>query len=335
MNVELQTAFAKQARTVLDTLPKIAGNGTLTPPQWKKERHLPPKYVVAALNRRFPDAPICRPADSPEKRAAAAMKAAKVTPAMSTRVENGAIIDVLLKELVMAVFATTQVVFALYVHEVVTTPSGAKGVRMICPGCKSNSEVKPPGVSGHDFPNAGAQKASRTFAGTLSSWKVPRRWPTKKVVIADDGWDEATSREHCPNGASFITMDDRILVAGEQGRELREIHWCIRFRVLSSSTGQGAHATRIHSQCEGQFLCMDGTWRIGLRVIDSPDCLCFLLGEDAKVHSYGAVQSERKEEIYLLLNRYAERRRRNGTLLALEWVYDDLCCRGADDVTKG
>ncbi|CAB1109790.1 unnamed protein product [Ectocarpus sp. CCAP 1310/34] len=127
----------------------------------------------------------------------------------------------------------------------------------------------------------------------------------------------------------------RILVAGEQGQELREMHWCIRFCVLSSSTGQGAHATRIHSQYGGQFLCMDGTWRIGLRVIDSPDCLFFLLGEDAKVHAYGAVQSERKEEIYLLLKKYAERRRRNGTLLALECLYDDLCCRGADDVTKG
>ncbi|CAB1120051.1 unnamed protein product [Ectocarpus sp. CCAP 1310/34] len=84
-----------------------------------KERHLPPKYVAAAFNRRFPDAPICRPADSPEKRAAAAMKAAKVTPAMRTRVEKGEIMDVFLKEPAMAVFATTQVVFALYVHEVV------------------------------------------------------------------------------------------------------------------------------------------------------------------------------------------------------------------------
>ncbi|CAB1096225.1 unnamed protein product [Ectocarpus sp. CCAP 1310/34] len=80
---------------------------------------------------------------------------------------------------------------------------------------------------------------------------------------------------------------------------------------------------------------MDGTWRIGLRVIDSPDCLFLLLGEDAKIHAYGAAQSERKEEIYLLLKRYADRRRRNRTLLALEWLYDDLCCRGADDVTKG
>ncbi|CAB1114268.1 unnamed protein product [Ectocarpus sp. CCAP 1310/34] len=56
MNVELQTAIAKQARMVLDTLPKIAGNVTLTPPQWMKERHLPP---------------------NPEKRAAAAMKAGR------------------------------------------------------------------------------------------------------------------------------------------------------------------------------------------------------------------------------------------------------------------
>ncbi|CAB1113640.1 unnamed protein product [Ectocarpus sp. CCAP 1310/34] len=233
MNVELQTAIVKQARTVLDTLPKIAGNGTLTPPQWMKERHLPPKYVAAAFNRRFPDAPICRPADSLEKRAAAAMKAAKVTPAMSTRVENGEIIDVLLKESVMAVFATTQVVFALYVHEVMTTPGGAKGVRMIGPGCKSNSEVKPPGVSGHDFPNAGAQKAIRTFAiravpdvGRVVVPLAGRYFCTasgcplvlesakkaankKKVVVADDGWDEATIREHCPNGGSFTTMDDR------------------------------------------------------------------------------------------------------------------------------
>ncbi|CAB1113369.1 unnamed protein product [Ectocarpus sp. CCAP 1310/34] len=145
--------------------------------------------LSTAIYRRFPDAPICRPADSPEKRAAAAMKAAKVTPAMSTRVENGEIIDVLLKESAMAVFATTQVVFALYVHEV---------IRAV------------PDVGRVVVPLAG--RYSCTASGcplVLESAKKPAN--TKKVVIADDEWDEATIREHCPNGGFFTTMDDRYM----------------------------------------------------------------------------------------------------------------------------
>lgn len=59
----------------------------------------------------------------------------------------------------------------------------------------------------------------------------------------------------------------------------------------------------IHSLCDGEFLNMDGTWRIGSRVLDSPDCLFFLLGEDGKVHSYGAVRSESKDELYPLFQR--------------------------------
>lgn len=33
-------------------------------------------------------------------------------------------------------------------------------------------------------------------------------------------------------------------------------------------------------------------------------------------------------------HRYADRRRKKGTLYALRWLYQDRCCRGCKDVTK-
>jgi len=60
----------------------------------------------------------------------------------------------------------------------------------------------------------------------------------------------------------------------------------------------------ILSEFAGEFLCMDGTFRIAGRVMDSMECLFFLLGEDAKVHAWAAVRSESKEEIRGLLLRY-------------------------------
>ncbi|CAN0504013.1 unnamed protein product, partial [Ectocarpus sp. 12 AP-2014] len=58
------------------------------------------------------------------------------------------------------------------------------------------------------------------------------------------------------------------------------------------------------------------------------------MGEDAKILGYGAVKSESEEELTLLFQRYADRRRKKGTLHALRWLYDDRCCRGSKDVTK-
>ena len=41
--------------------------------------------------------------------------------------------------------------------------SAGMGVRMVCPGCLSNTHVKPPGASGHGFPSVNAGRVSGTF----------------------------------------------------------------------------------------------------------------------------------------------------------------------------
>lgn len=79
----------------------------------------------------------------------------------------------------------------------------------------------------------------------------------------------------------------------------------------------------ILSQCTGQFLCMDGTFRIAGRVMDSMECLFFLLGEDAKVHAYAAVRSESKEELLPLFTRYIN------VLMCTWWS-----CRGMPWLTR-
>lgn len=61
----------------------------------------------------------------------------------------------------------------------------------------------------------------------------------------------------------------------------------------------------IQAECEGQIVNMDGTWRIGLRVPGVPACLYFLLGENAKVHDYGAIKSESKSQLRPLFMRCA------------------------------
>lgn len=55
------------------------------------------------------------------------------------------------------------------------------------------------------------------------------------------------------------------------------------------------------SLVDGQFLNAYGTFRIAGRVNDDSQCLYFLLGDDAKVHAYAAVRSERKDEIVPLM----------------------------------
>lgn len=69
---------------------------------------------------RFPQAPICRPVESVEMLAKAAMGPTAATAAMKRLVQNdGADMKQLLRQAAMAAFATPHVVIALYVHEVV------------------------------------------------------------------------------------------------------------------------------------------------------------------------------------------------------------------------
>ncbi|CAN0474640.1 unnamed protein product, partial [Ectocarpus sp. 8 AP-2014] len=88
------------------------------------------------------------------------------------------------------------------------------------------------------------------------------------------------------------------------------------------------------AQVVGEFVNSDGTFRAAGKVMDEAQCLYFLMGEDAKILGYGAVKSESEEELTRLFQRYADRRRKKGTLHALRWLYDDRCCRGCKDVTK-
>ncbi|CAB1102665.1 unnamed protein product [Ectocarpus sp. CCAP 1310/34] len=158
----------------------------------------------------------------------------------------------------------------------------------------------------------------------------------------------------------------RALAAGDQGRELRDMRRYMSFAekhgdgslwpgwkfvrgtlvgtpsvaVLNTIYNAGHDEEKdymrrvIQAECEGQIVNMDGTWRIGLRVPGVPACLYFLLGENAKVHDYGAITSESKSELRPLFMRYADRRRRNGTLPTLQYLYDDMCCKNAVDVTE-
>lgn len=53
----------------------------------------------------------------------------------------------------------------------------------------------------------------------------------------------------------------------------------------------------------GEFLNMDGTFRSAGKVMDDSSCLFFVMGQDGKVHTYGAVKSESQKEIYPLVSR--------------------------------
>lgn len=57
-------------------------------------------------------------------------------------------------------------------------------------------------------------------------------------------------------------------------------------------------------QFRGQFLNMDGTFRCAGKVVDDASCLFFVMGEDAKIHTYGAVKSESRQDISPLVTRY-------------------------------
>ncbi|CAM9518125.1 unnamed protein product, partial [Hapterophycus canaliculatus] len=85
------------------------------------------------------------------------------------------------------------------------------------------------------------------------------------------------------------------------------------------------------SNAGGEFLNIDATFRVAGKTMDDAQCLLFALGEDAKVHVYAAIKSEKQDEVQPVLERYAERRTKVKTLYTLRYVYDDLCCRGAKD----
>lgn len=53
----------------------------------------------------------------------------------------------------------------------------------------------------------------------------------------------------------------------------------------------------LRSLVDGEFINADDTFRIAGRVKHEAQCLHFLLGEDAKVHTYAAVTSESKEQV--------------------------------------
>lgn len=57
------------------------------------------------------------------------------------------------------------------------------------------------------------------------------------------------------------------------------------------------------AQCGGQFVNSDGTFRSAGKVMDDAACLFFVMGEDAKIHTYGAVESERQEQVHPLFQR--------------------------------
>lgn len=124
-NRGLQDAIPRSGKAVTMHLPTIGVDGRLYPPgtKVKAETLLPPPRVVAAqFMEKFPEAPICRPLQSVETRALAAMQPSAATPAMKKKAtrETGAVaLDKQLREAAMGVFATIQVVIALYVHEVV------------------------------------------------------------------------------------------------------------------------------------------------------------------------------------------------------------------------
>lgn len=61
----------------------------------------------------------------------------------------------------------------------------------------------------------------------------------------------------------------------------------------------------IHSNCHGEFMNCDGTYRIALRVYDGPDCLYCVMGEDGKVQDYAALRSESRPEVLPFFKRCA------------------------------
>ncbi|CAM9973685.1 unnamed protein product, partial [Pylaiella littoralis] len=382
-NRGLQDAMSRSARLVMRYMPRIAAGGALIPPGMRAGDAgvKSPRAVAAQFRARFPNAPICRPLESVEDRALAAMQLKAATPAMKKRAEEGEDMGYLLREAAMGVFATVHVDVAIFAHELVFFPIMVKDERfqartengtavvMICPGCKSNKFVKPPGVSGHGFPCLSAKlRVAHDIAGVavpvagryaclgptcpLRMESAKRAAEKAKVVIGDDGWDEDTIRKYSPNGASFTTMDDRVQQEMERKAGREPTLWPgWKFKrgtiaatpsvtVLNTIYSAGHEEDKGHmhagvvAQAGGQIINCDGTFRIAGRVLDDANCLYFVLGERGKVHAYAAVKSESKGELLPLFTRYAERRERSGTSGTLQWVYDDNCCQGAKDTGK-
>ncbi|CAN0138034.1 unnamed protein product [Ectocarpus sp. 4 AP-2014] len=383
-NRGLQDAMSRAVKAILEYLPTITGDGRLLPPGTRgrgSDNVRSPRLKAAAFKRRFPNSPVCKPLESVETRAIEAMQPSAATGAMQERAKKDEDLGHRLREAAMATFATVDVEIALYVHEVVffeelvrddrfkVNTRGGAGVRMICPGCKSNKFVKPPGVSGHGFPCMGAKlRVAHDVAGVvvpvtgryaclgpgcpLRLESAKRSAARKKDVVADDGWDEDTINKHCPNGVSFNTMDESEQQEIERKAGRGPTSWpAWKFNrssitatpsvtVLNTIYAAGheedkGHMHReLHSLVDGQFVNADGSYRLVGRVNHDAQCLYSLMGEDAKIHAYGALKSESKVETFALYTRYAERRRRSGTLTTLQWIIDDLCCRGAKDVNQ-
>ncbi|CAM9721759.1 unnamed protein product, partial [Pylaiella littoralis] len=197
-NEILQIAVSSQLKAVHRHLPTMCADGRLIPPKdaaadaprtsdagaraafkgkgkgpASKGKLLSPAEVAAAFNSKFPQAPICRPAENVETRALAAMQPTAAMKKKATA-KDGRVDEVRLGELVreaaMAVFATVSVLVAVYVHEIVffnllvrdkrfqMLTAAGMGVMMMCPSCLTNKFVHPPGVSGNGFPSIFSQK---------------------------------------------------------------------------------------------------------------------------------------------------------------------------------
>lgn len=59
----------------------------------------------------------------------------------------------------------------------------------------------------------------------------------------------------------------------------------------------------LEAEVSGRFLHWDGTFRIAGRTADEAICLFIAMGEDAKIHTFGALRSEGQAEIPPLLMR--------------------------------
>lgn len=55
---------------------------------------------------------------------------------------------------------------------------------------------------------------------------------------------------------------------------------------------------------DGEFLNMDGTFKVAGKVTDASTCLFFIMGDDAKIHGYAAVKSESQEQLFRFLTGY-------------------------------
>lgn len=143
-NDALQVAVAAQLKAVHRHLPTISPDGRLIPPKAAagdachtsaagtpaalngngkgKSRGPSPAAVAAAFKKKFPQAPICRPIEDVEARALDAMRPTAALKKKATA-QDGSIdqvkLDELLREAAMSVFATNNVVVAVYAHEVI------------------------------------------------------------------------------------------------------------------------------------------------------------------------------------------------------------------------